>query len=52
MEVSGIKKSTRICLDISPVFFLIVPELLQALVIMYDEISQTLAPEAVSVPRL
>jgi hypothetical protein len=45
MEVSGDKKSIRICLIISPQFFHIVPKLVQALFIMYDEIFQALAEE-------
>jgi hypothetical protein len=41
--VSGDKKSKQICLDISPVFFHIVPKPVQTLAIMYDEIFQVLA---------
>jgi hypothetical protein len=40
MEVSGNKKSTRISLNISPIFSHIVSKLVQALVIAYDEIFQ------------
>jgi hypothetical protein len=39
------KRKVHKCLDISPLFFHIVPKLIQALVIMYDEISQALAVE-------
>jgi hypothetical protein len=45
MEVIGDKKSKRIPLDISPLFFHIVSELVQALVITYSEIFQALAVE-------
>jgi hypothetical protein len=38
MEVSGDKRSTQIFLDISPLFFHIVSKLVQAPVIIYDEI--------------
>jgi hypothetical protein len=51
MEVSGGKKSRRICLDISPLFFHVVPRLLQALFITYDEISQALAVGDVLLPK-
>jgi hypothetical protein len=43
MGVSGDKKSIRISLDISPPFSHIVSQLVQALVITYDETFQTLA---------
>jgi hypothetical protein len=45
MEMSGDKKSRRICLVIGPLFFHIFPELVQALVITYSEIFQALAVE-------
>jgi hypothetical protein len=45
MEVSGGKKSTRTCLDISPLFFHTFPRVVQGLVITYDEIFQALAVE-------
>jgi hypothetical protein len=45
MEVSGGKKSTRISLDISPLFFHTVYTPAEALVIAYDEISQAVAAE-------
>jgi hypothetical protein len=45
MEVSGDKKSKRICLDVSPLFFLIVSKLVQALVVRYYEIFQALVAE-------
>jgi hypothetical protein len=46
LEVSGDKKSTWICLDISPLFFSIVPRVVQALVITCDELFQALVVEA------
>jgi hypothetical protein len=45
MEVSGHKKSAWISWDISPLFFHILSKLLQALVIIYDEIFQALVVE-------
>jgi hypothetical protein len=45
MEVSGDKKSTQMSLDIIPLFVKIVSNLVQALVITYDEIFQALAVE-------
>jgi hypothetical protein len=45
MEVCGDNKITWIYLDISPLFFHIVLKPVQALVITYDEIFQTLAAE-------
>jgi hypothetical protein len=45
IDVSGGKNFIRIPLDISPLLFLIVPELVQILVIIYDEIFQALAVE-------
>jgi hypothetical protein len=45
MEVSGGKKSSWIYLDICPVFFHLVPRLVQAVVITYYEIFQVLAVE-------
>jgi hypothetical protein len=50
MEVSGSKKSIRISLDISPLFFHIVSKLAEALVITYDEIFQALAVEGDVMP--
>jgi hypothetical protein len=46
MRVNGGKKTIRTFLDISPLFFHIVPSLVQSLVIMYDEIFQAVAVEA------
>jgi hypothetical protein len=43
MEVNGDKKSTRIHLGISPLFFHIVLKLVQALLIKCDEIFQAVA---------
>jgi hypothetical protein len=43
--VNGDKKSVRISLDISPLFFLIVSKLVQACVIINDEIFQALVVE-------
>jgi hypothetical protein len=45
MEVSGGRKSKRVCLDITLLLFNTVPKLVQALVIMYDEIFQAVAVE-------
>jgi hypothetical protein len=45
MEVSGDKKSPRIRLDICPLFLHIVHKLVQALVITYDDIFQSLPVE-------
>jgi hypothetical protein len=45
MVISGGKKSTRMSLDISPLFFHRVSELDQELVITYDGIFQSLAVE-------
>jgi hypothetical protein len=45
MEESGDKKSPWICLDISPIFFHGVPEIVQAIVITYVEIFKALAVE-------
>jgi hypothetical protein len=45
MEVSEDKKITRICLDIGPPFFHTVSKLVQALVIIHDEIFEVLAVE-------
>jgi hypothetical protein len=45
MKVSGDKRSTRIFLDISLLFFHLVSKLVQAFVIKYDEIFQVLAVE-------
>jgi hypothetical protein len=44
-EISGDKKSRWICLDIIPLFCHTVPELIQALVITYDEIFKALPVE-------
>jgi hypothetical protein len=41
-----LEEHTRICLDISPLFFHIISKLIQALVIKHDEIFQALAVEA------
>jgi hypothetical protein len=43
--MSGGKKSVRISLDVSPLFFHVVSRLVQALVITYDEIFQVLVVE-------
>jgi hypothetical protein len=51
VEVSGDKKSRRICFDISPLFFYLIPKLVQALVITYDEIYQALAVRDVLLPK-
>jgi hypothetical protein len=40
MEINGDRKSIWMSLDISPLFFHIVTKLIQALVIIYDEIFQ------------
>jgi hypothetical protein len=45
MEANADKKSTRMSLDTSSLFFHIVSKLVQALVITYDEIFQALAEE-------
>jgi hypothetical protein len=45
MEVSGDKKSSRICLNVSILFFNLVPKLVLAPVVTYDEIYQALAVE-------
>jgi hypothetical protein len=45
MEISGDKESTWISSDISPLFFHIDSKLVQALVIIFNEISQALAIE-------
>jgi hypothetical protein len=45
MEVNGGKKTTRITLDIRPLFFHIVSKLVHAAVITYDKIFQALAIE-------
>jgi hypothetical protein len=47
MEVSVENKSAWMSLNISPLFFRIVPKLVQALVITYGEIFQTPAVEEV-----
>jgi hypothetical protein len=43
MEVNRGKKSKLISLDISPLFFHTVPNIVQALVMAYDDISQAVA---------
>jgi hypothetical protein len=45
MEVSRNKKSAGISLDMTPLFFHIVSEFVQALIITYDEIFQALVAE-------
>jgi hypothetical protein len=45
MLVSGDKKSKQISLDICPVFFRVVSELVQALVMTYNETLQALVVE-------
>jgi hypothetical protein len=45
MQVTGDKKSTKISLDIHPLFFHIFSKLFQALIITYDEIFQAQAVE-------
>jgi hypothetical protein len=45
MEVNGDKISIRISLDISPLFFHIIPKLVQALIIKHDDTLQALAVE-------
>jgi hypothetical protein len=45
MELSGVKKHIRICSYIIPIFFHIVPEHVQAVVVMHDEMFRTLAVE-------
>jgi hypothetical protein len=52
IEVNGVKKSTRLRFDISPLFFHTVSKLDQALVIKYGGIFQALAVEGdVLLPR-
>jgi hypothetical protein len=50
MEVNRDKKSARISLDVSPLFFHIISKLVQALVITYDETFQALAVEGGVLP--
>jgi hypothetical protein len=45
MEVNGEKKSKWMSLDISPLFFHIIPKLFQAHAIMYNDIFQALVVE-------
>jgi hypothetical protein len=45
MWINGYKKSIQMSLDISPLFLHIVSEIVQALVVIYDEIFQALAVE-------
>jgi hypothetical protein len=45
MEVNGVEKSKRISLDISTLFFQVVSILIQALLMICDEIFQALADE-------
>jgi hypothetical protein len=52
MEVNGDKKSTRTCLDISPLLFHAVPKLVEALVITYDQIFQALTVGDILLPKL